>query len=136
MNITSATVAKERSLPLFREATSISAVLPEVYEENRKTALRLAQTMIAQRNSVPLEAEAMLFSAMDATSKPLAIRPDSKVASQALQVAAQIRRRLVAKVAIFFQSLADDALKFGRNVRIKPRWLLRRAIHDCFQNYS
>ena len=42
-----------------------------------------------------------------------------RIALQALQIGAHFGGALIAKLAIFFEGLADDALEFRRNVRIR-----------------
>ena len=57
-----------------------------------------------------------------------------RVPLQALEVGANVRRVLVAQVAIFFEALVDDAFQFRRHVGIQAHWRHRSAVENRIEN--
>src|SRR5208283_3104809 len=56
------------------------------------------------------------------------------VALKPLQIGTEIRRVLIPEVSILLQTLQDDSLQFGGQVRIKPHRRDRCAIQNGLEN--
>ena len=56
------------------------------------------------------------------------------VSFQALKVGANVRRVLVAQIAIFFEAFVDDPFQVRRHIGIQPHWRHRSAVENRLEN--
>ena len=85
----------------------------------------------SRNDHLPAFCDAVCLAAAVATGcHPARIR----VPLQALEVGANVRRVLVAQVAIFFEALVDDALQFRRHVGIQAHRRHGRAVENGIEN--
>ena len=64
-----------------------------------------------------------------------AVRPESDLALQTLQVGAQLRRHLIADVAILFQRFVQDAFELRRHRWIQRHRSHRRIVQNVVENH-
>src|SRR4029077_16637090 len=59
-----------------------------------------------------------------------------RIALQALQIGAEVRRRAIAQPAVFFQRLVDDLFELRRDGWIETRGRRRRTVENGLEHYS